>query len=81
MNDLSTAKCSVRWFRGGAQLARPAGEWNTYEVTCKGKTVTVGVNGELATTWNDCPLLTGCVGLQAEYYDIEFKELKFKALD
>ncbi len=65
----------------GAKLARPPGEWNTYEVTCKGKTITVRVNGKLATSWEDCPILRGHVGLQAEYYAIEFKNLKFKPLD
>ncbi len=65
----------------GLKHARPPGEWNTYDVTCKGKTITVSVNGKDATTWNDCPILTGRVGLQAEFFYIEFKNLKFKALD
>ena len=65
----------------GPKLARPPGEWNTYEVTCQGKAITVRVNGEVATTWDDCPLLVGRVGLQAEYHAIEFRNLKFKPLD
>jgi YVTN family beta-propeller protein len=65
----------------GAELARPPGELNTYEVTFKGKSATVSVNGALATTWDDCPALAGRIGLQAEYFAIEFKGLKFKVLD
>jgi hypothetical protein len=65
----------------GAELARPPGEWNTYEVTCRGKSITVRVNGAPATSWEDCPLLVGRVGLQAEFYAIEFRNLKFKPLD
>jgi hypothetical protein len=55
-------------------------ECTTNEVTCKGKTITVWVNGAATTTWNDCQFPTGHVGLQAEHYVIAFKRLKFKAL-
>jgi hypothetical protein len=27
-----------------AQRVKPAGEWNTFEITCKGKDVTLWVN-------------------------------------
>ena len=27
------------------QRVKPAGEWNTYEITCKGRNVTLWVNG------------------------------------
>lgn len=62
----------------GAGLAKPPGEWNSYDVTCDGPKVTVKVNGKLATTWNDCQVKTGHIGLQAEFFFIEFKNLKFK---
>jgi hypothetical protein len=62
----------------GAKLAHPPGEWNTYDITCKGPTVTVKVNGKTATTWNDCKVSRGHVGLQAEYFFIEFKNLGFR---
>ncbi|HLJ97895.1 MAG TPA: DUF1080 domain-containing protein [Gemmataceae bacterium] len=64
----------------GSKLARPPGEWNTYEITCKGKTITVRVNGTVATTWDDCQVPRGHVGLQAEFFVIDFRNLKFKAL-
>lgn len=64
----------------GDKRAKPPGEWNTYEITAKGKTITVWINGAVATTWNDCPFPSGHVGLQAEYFVIEFKNLKFKEL-
>jgi 3-keto-disaccharide hydrolase len=64
----------------GAKLARPPGEWNTYEITCKGKTVTVRVNGNVATTWDDCQVPRGHIGLQAEFFVIAFRNLKFKEL-
>jgi hypothetical protein len=64
----------------GDELAKAPGEWNTYEVTCKGKNITVWINGAIATTWNDCPTPRGHVGLQSEFWYIEFKNLKFKEL-
>jgi hypothetical protein len=33
------------------------------------------------TAGDDCPALAGRIGLQAEYFAIEFKGLKFKVLD
>lgn len=64
----------------GHTLVRPPGEWNTYEVECRGKTITVRVNGGAAVTWKDCPLPRGRVGLQAEFWFLEFRDLKFKEL-
>lgn len=64
----------------GHKHANPVGEWNTYDVSCEGKTITVKVNEKLATTWKQCPVAKGHVGLQAEFYYIEFRNLKFKEL-
>lgn len=64
----------------GDERIKPPGQWNTYEVTAKGKTISAWINGAVATTWNDCPLPKGHVGLQAELWYIEFRNLKFKPL-
>lgn len=64
----------------GAKLVKQPGEWNTYEITCKGKTITVHVNGSEATTWTECAVPRGHVGMQAEFYLIEFRNLRFKPL-
>lgn len=62
----------------GHKKVNPPGDWNTYEVTCKGKTISVRLNGDVVTTWNECPVARGLVGLQAEFWFIEFRNLKFK---
>jgi len=62
----------------GVKLAHPPGEWNSYDITCKGPKLTVSVNGKPATTWDACKVAKGHVGLQAEYFFIEFKNLKFR---
>ena len=62
----------------GEKFANPPGEWNTFDIACKGPKVTVTVNGKLATTWDGCQVPRGHVGLQAEFFFIEFKNLKFR---
>ena len=64
----------------GAKQARPPGQWNTYEITTKGKTIEVRVNGVKTCTWKDCPVEEGYVGLQSEFYYLEFRNLKFKPI-
>ena len=59
---------------------RPAGEWNVFEVTCKGKDVALWVNGEVVNEWHDCEVPKGFVGLEAEGYRIEFRNVKVKPL-
>ena len=65
----------------GAKRAKPPGEWNTYEITAKGSNITVWVNGAETLSWNDCPIKKGHVGMQAEFFFIEFRNLKFKPHD
>lgn len=64
----------------GAKHVKAPGEWNTYDIACKGKTISVAINGTKTCTWNDCPVPRGHVGLQAEFFVIEFKNLKFKSM-
>ncbi len=60
---------------------KPAGEWNTFEVTARGKLLTLWVNGAVTCEFPDCGLAKGHVGLEAEGYRIEFRNLKIKLLD
>ena len=60
------------------QRGQEAGEWNAFEITSKGKTMTLWVNGATTCIWNDCQVEKGHLGLEAEGYYIEFKNVKFK---
>jgi hypothetical protein len=60
---------------------KPAGEWNVFEITSKGKEMTLWVNGAVANNWPDCEVRAGYVGLEAEGYRIEFRNAKVKSLD
>ena len=63
-----------------AQRGLPPGQWNTYEITAKGNTLTLWVNGAVTATWNDCQVEKGLLGLEAEGFLIEFRNVKFKPL-
>ena len=59
---------------------KPAGEWNTYEVRCEGPRITLWVNGAVTSEDENPDLLKGYLGLEAEGFRIEFRNLKLKVL-
>lgn len=59
---------------------KPAGEWNTLEVTAVGRVLTLWVNGAVTCQFEDCGRESGYLGLEGEGYRIEFRNLKLKAL-
>ena len=60
---------------------KPAGEWNTLEITARGKTISLWVNGAVTCQFEDCGQPRGLVGLEGEGYRIEFRNLKVKELN
>jgi len=63
-----------------AARVRPAGEWNTYEIVARGRTLSLWVNGAVTSEIAvDVP--GGHFGLEAEGWRIEFRNLKVKRLD
>jgi len=59
---------------------KPAGEWNVVEVTAKGATISASVNGAVVSEFTQCEFPRGYIGLEAEGYRIEFRNLKLKRL-
>lgn len=59
---------------------RPAGEWNTFELRAEGNRITLSVNGAVTSEFTECEASKGHVGLEAEGYRIEFRNLKLKEL-
>ena len=53
----------------------PAGEWNSYDIVCKGSTIELYVNGVLQNTATNCSVTKGGIGLQAEGCKIQFRNL------
>jgi hypothetical protein len=67
-------------FQTGPSPENPIGEWNAYQVECRGGTISLTVNGVKTATWEDCPLLRGHVGIQAEFAVVEVRAFRFKPL-
>jgi hypothetical protein len=59
---------------------KPAGEWNTLEITARGKTLSLWVNGAVTCEFDECGQPRGYLGLEGEGYRIEFRNLKVKEL-
>lgn len=59
---------------------KPAGEWNTIEITARGNVLTLWVNGAVTCEVKDCGNPKGLVGVEGEGYRIEFRNLKVKEL-
>jgi len=59
---------------------KPAGEWNTVEITARGATLSLWINGAVTCEVTDCGAPTGLVGVEGEGYRIEFRNLKVKRL-
>jgi hypothetical protein len=54
---------------------KAVGEWNTMEVTCKGNTIEVYVNGVLQNKGTEVNVTSGSICLQSEGKDIEFRNV------
>ncbi len=65
-------------FQKAASPESPIGEWNAYDIDCKGDRIELAVNGKATAVWEKCPLLKGHVGIQAEFAVIEVRAIRFK---
>ncbi len=63
-----------------SKRVKPAGEWNTMEITARGKTLALWVNGAVTCRFDGCGAKRGHTGLEGEGYRIEFRNLKVKQL-
>jgi hypothetical protein len=63
-----------------AQRVRRAGEWNTYELTVRGSAVTLWVNGDTVGSLGPAYTDKGYIGLEAEGFPIEFRNVKIRQL-
>jgi hypothetical protein len=75
-----TGKIVRRKLEAREARVKPAGEWNVYEITGRGDTLTLWVNGAVTSVMSGLKILRGHVGLEAELHHIEFRNLKLKEL-
>ena len=60
---------------------KPPGEWNQYEITCKGDEIILKVNGELVNHATNASVSKGAICLQSEGAEVHFRNIKLKTLD
>lgn len=60
---------------------KPAGEWNTCDITCRGGSIEVIVNGVRQNSVTGCSLQEGKIGFQFEGSPFELRRVAVVALD
>ena len=60
---------------------KEAGEWNKYEITADGGTITLKVNGKELNRATGCDTQAGKIGLQSEGGEIHFRTVRLMPLD
>jgi hypothetical protein len=59
---------------------KPAGEWNTYELRAVGRQISLWVNGAVTSEFKECDVPRGYVGLEAEGYRVEYRNVQMKPI-
>ena len=62
------------------QMEKAIGEWNQYEITCKGDAIRLVINGQLVNEGTEAELAKGRILLQSEGAEIHFKDVELKHL-
>ena len=60
---------------------KPAGEWNTCDIICRGDTIEVSINGVAQNRVTGCSLAAGPLGFQFEGAPFELREVSLTPLD
>lgn len=68
------------YFRSKDDVEKPIGEWNQYEITCKGNSVKLVINGHVVNEGTDAELSKGKILLQSEGAEILFRNVELKPL-
>lgn len=59
---------------------KPVGEWNIYQVICRGNSVEIVVNGKSMNKITDCNVSSGFIGLQSEGAELEIRSVTVEPL-
>ena len=73
-------KSERHYFRMKDEVEKPRGEWNQYEITCKGPSVKLVVNGHFVNEGTDAELTKGKILLQSEGSEIHFRNIELKPI-
>jgi len=73
-------RISRHYFRMKDDVEKPLGQWNQYEIVCKGDTIRLIINGQLVNEGTDAEPCRGKILLQSEGAEIHFRDIKLKKL-
>jgi hypothetical protein len=73
-------KVARHYFRKGEEVEKKLGEWNQYEITCKGDSIRLVVNGHLVNEGTGAEVTRGKILLQSEGAEIHFRNVELKHL-
>jgi hypothetical protein len=73
-------KIARHYLRMKDHVEKKVGEWNQYEITCKGDTIKLVINGELVNEGTDAEITKGKILLQSEGAEIYFRNIELKHL-
>jgi len=75
-------KISRHYFRypEAKDIEKPIGEWNKYEIICKGDTITLIINGKEVNKGTSAELSKGKILLQSEGAEIHFRNIELTPL-
>jgi hypothetical protein len=74
-------KVNRHYFRMKDDVEKKLGDWNQYEITCKGDTIKLVINGHHVNEGTDAELTKGRILLQSEGAEIHFKDVLLKPLN
>jgi hypothetical protein len=69
------------YFRMKNDAEKPIGEWNQYEIVCRGDSVRLIINGQLVNEGTEAKPNKGKILLQSEGAEIHFRDVKLRQLD
>ncbi len=67
-------------FAAIANMPKAGGKWNTYDITAKGKRITVVLNGATTVDFEDPSFASGPIGLQYGAGTIKFRKVQVRTL-
>ncbi len=67
-------------FAAISPMPKAGGKWNTYDITVKGKRITLVLNGATTVDFEDGTLASGPVALQYAAGTVKFRKVQIRAL-
>ena len=71
----------IRRHLKSSDAEKPVGEWNALDVTLKGKSIVVYVNGELVNEGERLADLPGRIGLESEFGPVQFRNITLTPIE